>query len=117
MSNLEKFEELLRSDEALQAKLRDATEAFEGDKSDERAFFDTVVAPLAAEVGLPFTYDDAKELAREGAELSDDALDAVAGGVCFILGAGEGSGACMGGWMGATGCYGVGVGFFSSDGV
>ena len=80
MSNAKKFEELLRSDEALQAKLRDA---FDGDKADERAVFDAVVVPLAAEAGLPFSSDERKslaELAREGAELSDEELEAVAGG-------------------------------------
>ena len=112
-SNAEKFEQLLCSDEGLQAKLKAAAEAFKGDGADECEVFDALIAPLAAEAGLPFTYEDAKALAAEGTELGDEALDAVAGGGCFIVGLGEGSGACMGESFGATGCYGVGVGMFA----
>ena len=54
MSNAEKFEELLRSNEELQAKLKAAAEAFEGDMTDEAAVFDAVIAPLATEAGVPF---------------------------------------------------------------
>jgi iron complex transport system substrate-binding protein len=65
MSNVMKFEELLRSSEELQAKLRSATEAFAGDKTDEQAVFEAIIAPLAEEAGLPFTYDEAKALAAD----------------------------------------------------
>ena len=93
----------------MQAKLRVASESFEGAKSDERVYFDAVVAPLAAEAGLPFTYDEARALVEEDSELSDDSLDAVAGGSCIVLGLGERTGACMGEYFGATGCFGIGV--------
>ena len=96
MSNVEKFEELLRSDEALQEKLRAAIDVYEGDKSDERAVFDAVIAPLAAEAGLPLSHDEWKslaELAREGVELSDEELEAVAGGGwvanCSVVGSSD----------------------------
>ena len=36
VENVGKFEELLRSDEGLQAKLREATEAYQGDRADGR---------------------------------------------------------------------------------
>ena len=47
VENVGKFEELLRSDEGLQAKLREATEAYQGDRADGRAIFEAVLAPLA----------------------------------------------------------------------
>ena len=59
--NVIKFEELLREDEALRAKLEAATAAYVGDKSDEKAVFEAVVAPLAADAGLPYTYEEGKE--------------------------------------------------------
>ena len=113
MSNAEKFEELLRSDEALQEKLRAATEAWEGDVSDEHAVFDALVAPLAAEVGLPFAFEEAREYA-ENEELTLDDLNEAAGGRsgCFIFGFGGGTPtACKGSERsGATACDGLGMG-------
>ena len=113
MSNVEKFEELLRTDEALQAKLRAAGEAYEGDWSDERAVFDAVIAPLAEEEGVPFSFDEVSEYVQAGAELSDEDLDAVAGGKhgCLIVGTG-GTGACSTEYAGAIACKVVGAGFF-----
>lgn len=87
--NAIKFEELLREDEELQAKLKAATIAFDGDKSDEKAVFDATVAPLAAEVGLPYTFEEAVESVRDR-ELDEGELEAVAGGSwCFIIGGGH----------------------------
>lgn len=118
MSNVERFEELLRSDEELQAKLRAATEAYEGDKADERALFDAVVVPLAAEAGLPFTYDEAREVA-----LDDSNLETVVGGTdsnygepdgrCIILGIGFGGDSCANERFGAGGCVGIGIGIMA----
>ena len=87
MSNINQFEEMLRSDETLQAKLAEAEKAFAGDKADEKAFFDAVIAPLAAEVGLPFTFEDMSELFDSRA-LNDAELEAVAGGddTCYTVG-------------------------------
>ena len=118
MSNAKKFEELLRSDEALQEKLRAATEAYAGDASDERAVFEAVVAPLADEAGLPFTYEEAQETASGSEELSLDDLDAAAGGTtggCFIVGFGDGAKGCTGGeHSGGTACEVVGVGMVAT---
>lgn len=87
MSNIDKFEELLRSNEGLQSKLRAATEAYAGGMSDERAFFDAIVAPIAAEAALPFTYDELVA-AKDNLEIDDEELDAVAGGTgyCIFIG-------------------------------
>ena len=116
MSNIEKFEELLRTDEDLQAKLRAAQDAFEGDAADESAVFDAIIAPLAASLDLPFTFEELKKYAKDGAEISTGDLDAIAGGsFCFIVGGseyGNGTGACSGNEaVGATACYFLGVGF------
>ena len=76
--NVGRFEELLKSDEALQAKFAELGKA-------------GILAPLAAEAGLPFTYEEGVAYASQGKELSDDELDAVAGGfsVCYIIGGGD----------------------------
>ena len=88
MSNVEKFEELLRTDEVLQAKVKELAGSYEGDREDEKAFFEAVFAPLAEEAGLPFTFEDGIEFAEAGKELDDTELDSVAGGkaVCWVIG-------------------------------
>ncbi len=81
------FEKLLRGDEMLQAKLAEAAKAYDGERSDERAFFDAVVAPIAEEAGFPHAFDEVVS-AKGNRELDDAELDAVAGGggFCFIIG-------------------------------
>ena len=122
MSNVQKFEELLRSDEGLQEKLREATEAYDGNKEDERAVFDAVVAPLAAEAGLPFAYEEAREYATGVTEFSADDLAIGTGGhedylgqpdgSCIFIGFGCGADACSNERSGAGACIGFGVGLF-----
>ena len=91
LDNAKKFTELLKDDD-FQAKLAKVLDAYEGDKSDMRAFFEAGVGKLAEELDIPFTYEDALELAQStsGREVSDAELDAVAGGdtggVCLGLG-------------------------------
>lgn len=86
--NIQKFEELLRSDEGVQAKLRAAVDAFEGDKADEQAFFEATVGKVADELGFSVTYDEVKAYAGKLTKLNDAELSAVAGGdgYCFIIG-------------------------------
>ena len=86
--NATKFYELLKSDEALQAKIREATAAYDGAKDDEKAVFEAVIAPLAAEAGLPFTYEEGFAFATAERNLTDEELDAVAGGrhFCYFVG-------------------------------
>lgn len=114
MSNVEKFEKLLLSDEGIQAKVRAATDAYEGDKADERAFFDATVAAVAAEAGLPFTFDEAMEFAASGTDLNDSELEAVAGGRvgCFGIGYGDTPGpeGCSSERAGGGVCGGIGLG-------
>lgn len=87
MSNVEKFEELLRTDEGLQQKMREAMAAYKGDKADERAVFDATIAPLAKEAGLPFMYEDCLDHAASGAALSNEELANITGGsFCLLFG-------------------------------
>ena len=59
LENVRKFEEKLSGDEALKARLKELSETFDGDRQDERAAFEAIISPLAEEVGLPYTYDEA----------------------------------------------------------
>jgi len=102
--NVMKFEELLQGDEALQAKLNEATEAYAGDKADARAVFDSVVAPLAEEAGMPFTYDEATAVADDAKELDDADLEAFSGGGVEFSG-GLGVGVCKEAGGGVGGSY------------
>ena len=85
--NVMKFEQLLQSDKALQARLAQAAASYEGDKSDERAIFDAVVAPIAVEAGLEHTFDEVVAV-KDNREIDDAELDALAGGWSICLGPG-----------------------------
>lgn len=128
IENVREFEERLRGDEALQTRLRELAKAFEGDRQDERALFEAVVAPAAAEVGLPHTYDEALEyMAQKGddEDISADEAKAVAAGeranpnwadMCIFLGFGDvNANACAYPEdIGANACAGIGVGMLNS---
>lgn len=115
--NVLKFEQLLQGDEALQAQLREAAEAYAGDKSDERAFFDAAVAPIAEQAGLPHTFDEVVAV-KDSSELDDAELDAVAGGwsVCLTLGVSSDVSATCASNVEGHACAYVGVGWFAGDG-
>ena len=90
--NVKKFEALLRSDEELQVKLKSAAEAA-GDVQSEEEKFNVIIAPLAEESGLPFTFDELKAALDEGLEMSEDELAVLSGaeeeagtGCCVIIG-------------------------------
>ena len=87
--NIAKFEEKLRGDEALQAQLKELSEAYDGPKDDEQAIFDATLGQLAGGIGLPFTLVEARNYALAGGRVLEDAeLEAVAGGggLCIIIG-------------------------------
>ena len=75
------FFEKVKEDSALAQKLKDAETAYTGDKSDKDVAFAAIVIPIAAQAGFNFTAEDFKAAfeAEEG-EVSEDELDAVAGG-------------------------------------
>ena len=89
--NARKFMELLNRDEGLQEKLTTAKKAYTGDKTDERAAFETIVAPVAKEAGYEFSYEELESLTKSSGddELSEDELAFAAGGMwyeCVIFG-------------------------------
>ena len=87
----------------------------EGDWSDEKVAFDSIIAPLAEEAGLSFGYEEGRAFAMESVELTDEELNAVAGGGggCYIGGGGDSAGACYEEEAGIGACMVMGVGFFS----
>ena len=86
--NVQKFEELLRTDEAVQAQLNEAVSAYDGDPNDQEAVFEATIGKIAASVGLPFELEEGKNHLLAGRALSDAELAAVAGGVgvCYVIG-------------------------------
>ena len=117
LENVRQFEEMLIGDEALQARLRELSGAFGGDGQDARALFETVVAPLAEEVGLPYTYDEALEVLPQQSDddLGADEARAVAAGTgagCLFIGVGgTTANACSDDESGINACFGLGLGF------
>ena len=97
---LEKFRELLLTDETFQKKLQDAAASYTGEQT-EGAVFNNVLAPLAAQYGIRATYDEFKEyiVNLSTQEMSSEELAQVAGGDKF-----------NGGGVGFATCKGIGGG-------
>ena len=95
--NIKKFENLMISDESLIARFNEASKSYVGDVNDERAFFDKVIAPIAEEAGVPFTFDELVKAKDNLGELDESELAAVSGGsgFCFLVGYSEGPEAQM----------------------
>ncbi|MCR4907270.1 MAG: Nif11-like leader peptide family natural product precursor [Lachnospiraceae bacterium] len=81
--NVIKFEEKVMKDGELQKKLEAAAKAYEGDKTDEKAVFEAVIVPIAREIGLEFTFEEADGFRKEVPDGEVDLKDmkAVAGGL------------------------------------
>ena len=97
---IKKFEELLRTDESFQTKLKAAVEAYTGEDNEE-AVFNGVIIPVAKEYGISASYEEVKEYIRNLSYtdeiVSEDELKQIAGG--------------KGGGFGAGVCFGVGIGW------
>lgn len=98
ITDVRKFEELMKTDAGIQDKLRIAAEEFKGDASDEKAVFEGILLPVAEEAGLSASYEEFQEYMKSLAEgpdkeLSMDELSQVAGGKDY---ADEGIGVCFG---------------------
>ena len=79
---MEKFKELLLTDEEFQQKLKTAAENYDGEKTEE-AVFHGVIEPVAAEYGISASFEEYTEYIRniaEDSELNSDELKQVAGG-------------------------------------
>ena len=83
----------IHSDEELYARVMEESKAYTGEKTDE-AVWDSIMAPIAKETGYDITLEDYKAYVNEikaSEELSEDEMQAVAGGLsfCFIVGFGS----------------------------
>ncbi len=117
--NISKFQNLINTDTDLQAKIQDAMADFNGDKSDEKEVFDSIIAPIAADAGCEFSYDELVESHKSSDEpLDDEELEAVSGGksFCIIIGFGSKVEADFGNQgVGACAYVGIGAGLFDKD--
>lgn len=86
--SIQKLEELMRTDKDVQAKIKAAVEAYDGDKTDEQAIFEATVGKVGEELGFSISYEEARAYATKLVALDDGEIDAVAGGsVCWFIGA------------------------------
>ena len=120
VENVKAFYEALQKDTELQEKVNAADAAYTGDAENKAAAAAAIILPIAKEAGFDFTAEELLEAAagaakKEDGEISEDELEAVAGGtaVCVILGFGTGSGgdSCGGGGI----CKYVGIGAYIWD--
>jgi len=98
--NVKKFYEAITQDEAWQQKLAELSQKYQGETMNEEKRTQMVnddILPLAAQMGIPFTLEELKQYETDmkqtngNSELSDDELEAVAGGgeyhnFCFFVG-------------------------------
>lgn len=87
--NVKKFYEAITQDEAWQQKLAELSQKYQGETMNEEKRTQMVnddILPLAAQMGIPFTLEELKQYETDmkqtngNSELSDDELEAVAGG-------------------------------------
>lgn len=78
--NAERFQMMLAEREDLRERINEAVAAYDGDQNDDRAVFDAVIAPVARSIGIELTYDEAREAALDGRDLTDEELELVVGG-------------------------------------
>lgn len=100
--DIQKFRELLLTDTEFQQKLQAASEAYTGDQSEE-AVFNAVLVPIAAEYGITATFEEFHTYISglDGAEMSKDELQQVAGGDKYTTS--------------SLTCDGVGIGFGTDE--
>ncbi len=97
--NVKLFYTELAKNEALKTKFKVINGSFDQNSTEEQldGILDSKIIPIAKEAGYEFTLSELKEYAREitSSPLSDDELEAVAGGVdcgCVIGGYASGEG-------------------------
>ena len=62
--DIQKFMELMETDEALQEKLKSAAESYTGEMTPEAAY-DNLIIPIAREAGLNFTMEELREYEKQ----------------------------------------------------
>ena len=111
VENVKKFYDVLAKDEALKQKFMDLSKKHQGKPLDEAKAMELAeleYLPLAKQMGYEFSLDDLKSYGDQvkqgcqGAELSEEEMKAVAGGIfgCIICGGGDkyetdGRGGCI----------------------
>ena len=102
--DLEKFKELIMTDESFQNKLKDRVEAYNGEQTEE-AVFNNVILPVIEEYGITITLEDLKEYAAsmEDTDIVDE-LSQVSGGESSAYGIFGGT--CIGAGVGLGGSFG-----------
>lgn len=81
---VERLHSVLATNESLRNEIQEAAKAYQGNKNDDRAVFGAVVAPTAKTAGIEITYDEACQAMLDGRELTDEELEAVAGGTGMV---------------------------------
>ncbi|MDO4537846.1 MAG: hypothetical protein Q4B54_06750 [Coriobacteriales bacterium] len=84
-NNAEHFMEMLRTNEAARRALGRLAEGFAGDKADDRAVYEQILSPVAKQYGVDLSYEEAQNLEAGAHQLSDEELDAVAGGTGMTM--------------------------------
>lgn len=116
--DLQKFLDLVKTDEALQKKLEEAVSGYDGEQTEE-AVFEAIIIPAAKEAGFSFTMDEYKQSVQE-LDLNEMAQVSGGGGYgacfagCAIIGVGLGGAGGKDDNMksyGGTACAAVGLGW------
>jgi predicted ribosomally synthesized peptide with nif11-like leader len=113
--NVKAFFEALTKEGSIQKALKEKELVYTGAKDDRNAIVKEVLIPVAEAAGYTFTVDELKEFEQDmqaKGELSEDELEAVAGGVedwgiCTGLGLAYGESCFI---LGLAGCLIVGGG-------
>ena len=109
MENVKKFYEAMASDKAMQER---ANALFKGDEKPDAAALKATIIAFANAEGYSFAEAELEAYAKQAKPLSDEALDAAAGGSgeCGCFGVGGGGGTDPAGDVFACACVVGGVG-------
>ena len=81
---MEEFKQMLDGNDELRQRMNEAAAAFNGDISDNRAVFEGIIVPVSKEAGIVLDYDKVLAETKNDALLTDEELEAVAGGAGAI---------------------------------
>ena len=106
VETVKKFYEALAQDKALQQKVAELSQKYQGQTMDEAktiSVMEQEALPLAKQMGYSFSMEDLKayetemQQAKMDCELSDEEMQAVTGGIftCYVVGVGDRGGGCF----------------------